>query len=392
MKKSAKASMFLSAIVACSVLVGCGSPKQPTLETSTSDAWSKLASKVGDSLPTKTTTATPATTKKDMPEFTLAYSIYVGWMPYYLMVENGTLAKCADEEGIKIKAAPMDYPTSLDAYSAGKAQALAVASMDSLMAHAANGKETTVVIMGDTSNGNDAILSRGGKTLKDLEGSNVMLMKNSVSEYVLRRCCEINKLNPAKISTTQATDAEIQPTFQASKSQKFVCTWNPMVHDILKEKGVQRVFDSSKLPGEIQDLLVIDSKTVKDHPEFARALTKAWYQTMQLMTKGDKQSDTALQFMAGASGPHVTVNDLTEQLETTNMFYTPQEAVKFTESQQLKDNVTRVHTFCAKNGLLPPGAKAIGVSFPDGTTEGDAKNVKLHYESRYMKEAAQGSN
>lgn len=360
MKNSAKVSMFLSAMVACSVLVGCGSA--------------------------------PNTAKKPVPEFTLAYSIYAGWMPYYLMVQNGTLAQAAAEEGIKINPTPMDYPTSLDAYSAGKAQALTVASMDSLMSHAANGIDTTVVVTGDTSKGNDAIIARDGKTIKDLEGGNVMLMKNSVSEYVLRRCCEINKLDPNKISTTQATDAEIQANFEASKAQKFVCTWNPMVHGIEKQPGVKRIFDSSKLPGEIQDLLVVDTKTAQAHPEFPRALTKAWYRTLKLIKAGDQKSQAALQFMAEASGPKVTVKDLTEQLATTNMFYTPAEAVNFTESQQLKDNVARVHTFCAKSGMLPPGAKAIGVSFPDGTTEGDAKNIKLRYESRYMKEAAQDSN
>lgn len=373
-KKSSSMKIVAGIIFAASiglVITACGNQQKPAQPTAS---------------------VQPAHSAPVKAEFTLAYSIYAGWMPYYLMVQNGTLAKCAAEEGIKINPAPMDYPTSLDAFSAGKAQALAVASMDVLMAHAANGKDTTVVIMGDTSNGNDAILARGGKTLKDLEGGNIMLMRNSVSEYVLKRCCELNKLDSSKISITQATDADIQPTFQASKNQKFVCTWNPMVHEIEKEKGVTRVFDSSKLPGEIQDLLVMDTKTVQEHPEFARAVTKAWYQTLQLIKQGDENSLKALKFMATASGPSVSVQDLSEQLKTTNMFYTPQEAVTFSESKQLKDNVTRVHTFCAKNGLLPPGAKAIGVSFPDGTTEGDAKNVKLHYESRYMKEAAQGSN
>lgn len=370
MKNTAKVSMFLSAMVACSVLVGCGSAPK-----------------------TSTQSASPTAAAKPVPEFTLAYSIYAGWMPYYLMVSNGTLAQAAAEEGIKINPTPMDYPTSLDAYAAGKAQALTVASMDSLMSHAANGIDTTVVGMGDFSDGNDAILARGGRTIRDLEGGNVMLMKNSVSEYVLRRCCEINKLDPKKISTTQATDAEIQANFEASKAQKFVCTWNPMVHGIEKEKGVKRIFDSSKLPGEIQDLLVVNTKTAKEHPEFVRALVKAWYRTLKLIKQGDEKSQEALQFMANASGPGVTVQDLKEQLATTNMFYTPQEAVNFTESQQLKDNVARVHTFCANNGMLPPGAKAIGISFPDGTTEGDASNVKLRYESKYMKEAIQdGSN
>lgn len=356
MKKQALITSMLSAMIACSVLVGCGSAPKQT-------------------------------------EFTLAYSIYAGWMPYYLMVDNGTLAQAAAEEGIKITPTPMDYPTSLDAFSAGKAQALTVASMDVLMAHAANGKDVVVAAAGDTSDGNDAILARDGKTIKDLEGGNVMLMKNSVSEYVLRRCCEINNLDPAKISTTQATDAEIQANFEAAKSQKFVCTWNPMVHGIEKEKGVKRIFDSSKLPGEIQDLLVIDAKTAKEHPEFPRALVKAWYRTLKLIKSGDQKSQAALEFMANASGPGVTVQDLTAQLATTNMFYTPQEAVAFTKSQQLKDCVTRVHKFCAENGMLPPYAKPIGISFPDGTIEGDASNVKLHYESKYMEEAIKdGSN
>ncbi len=372
MKNTAKVSMFLSAMVACSVLIGCGSAQKSTPEASTQPA-------------------TKAQAKKAVPEFTFAYSIYAGWMPYYLMVENGTLARCAAEEGIKIIPSPMDYPTSIDSFAAGKAQALTVASMDVLMAHAANGKDVTVVTSGDTSNGNDAILARGGRTLKDLEGGNIMLMRNSVSEYVVRRCCEINKLNPEKISFTQATDAEIQGTFQASKAQKFVCTWNPMVHEILKEKGVKRVFDSSKLPGEIQDLLVMDTATVQAHPEFARAMVKAWYQTLKLIKEGDKSS-AAMESMARQSGTGVTVNDLAEQLETTNMFWTPQEAVQFTESQQLKDSVARVHDFCTQNKMLPPGAPTIGVSFPDGTTEGNSKNIKLRYESRYMKEAIEGSN
>ena len=44
-----------------------------------------------------------------------------------------------------------------------------------------------------------------------------------------------------------------------------------------------QVFDSSKIPGEIIDLMVANTEVVKDNPKFAKALAGIWYETLATM-------------------------------------------------------------------------------------------------------------
>ncbi|HLH31536.1 MAG TPA: hypothetical protein VKY31_10055, partial [Terriglobia bacterium] len=52
------------------------------------------------------------------PSFTVGWSVYVGWDPYYYMAKSGILKKWADKYGIDIKVQRFDYAPSLDAFVA----------------------------------------------------------------------------------------------------------------------------------------------------------------------------------------------------------------------------------------------------------------------------------
>ena len=47
-------------------------------------------------------------------------------------------------------------------------------------------------------------------------------------------------------------------------------TWNPQLSAIAATPGSTQVFDSSKVPGEIIDLMVVNSATLKDNPALGR--------------------------------------------------------------------------------------------------------------------------
>ena len=102
------------------------------------------------------------------PTFTVGWSIYAGWTPYYYMAKSGILRRWADKYNITIKAQRFDYAPSLDAFVAKNIDACTMTNMEALDMPAASGVPTTSIIIGDYSNGNDQILARGGKTLKDL--------------------------------------------------------------------------------------------------------------------------------------------------------------------------------------------------------------------------------
>src|SRR5260370_25786010 len=120
----------------------------------------------------------------DKPSFTVGWSVYVGWNPYYYMAKSGILRKWADKYEINIHVQRFDYAPSLDAFVAKSIDACAMTNMEALDMPAAAGVDTTAVILGDYSNGNDAVLVRNNLTFAKLAGKKAMLVQKTVSEYL----------------------------------------------------------------------------------------------------------------------------------------------------------------------------------------------------------------
>src|SRR5262249_14752758 len=195
-------------------------------------------------------------------KFTLAVSIYVGWMPWYYAKDQGILKKWAERYKISIDVVEMDYIPSVEAYVAGQVDAAVMTNMEALDMPARSGVDSTAVIVGDYSNGNDALLVRGIPDVAGLKGTEVSLVELSVSHYLLVRALEMHGVKESEIKVVNTSDSDIGPAFIANKSQKAGVTWNPMVMSIEQTPGVSKIFDSSKIPGEILDLLVANTKVL----------------------------------------------------------------------------------------------------------------------------------
>src|SRR5580658_10145890 len=98
------------------------------------------------------------------PSFTVGWSVYAGWTPYFYLNKAGILKKWADKYGINIKVQRFDYAPSLDAFVAKNIDACTMTNMEALDMPAAAGVDTTAIIVGDYSNGNDAVLVRNNLT------------------------------------------------------------------------------------------------------------------------------------------------------------------------------------------------------------------------------------
>lgn len=324
-----------------------------------------------------------AAEKKD---FKVAWSIYVGWMPWGYAADTGIVKKWADKYGLTIEVKQFnDYVESINQYTAGAFDAVTVTNMDALSIPAAGGVDTTAVIVGDFSNGNDAVIVKSGD-LADLKGTNVNLVEFSVSHYLLARALESAKLGEKDLKVVNTSDADMAAAFK-TPDVTAVVTWKPIVSTILESPDAKKVFDSSQVPGEIIDLLVANTEVLKSNPSFGKALVGIWYDTMAALAK----DPAAKEHMAEASGTGVEGFD--EQLATTKLFSTPADAIAFVTSPELKTTTERVSTFLFDKALLGKDAKsagAIGVAFPDGSVWGDKGNVKLRYDATYMQAAADG--
>src|SRR4030066_421426 len=221
-------------------------------------------------------------------EFKVAWSIYVGWMPWDYMAKEGILKKWADKYGIKIDLVQVnDYVESINQYTAGKFDACGMTNMDALTIPAAGGVDTTALIVGDFSNGNDGIGLKGsGKKLADIKGQKVNMVELSVSHYLLARALESVKLAEKDVKVVNTSDADIVAA-HGTQDVTAVVAWNPQLSSIKAAPNSTLVFDSGKIPGEIIDMMMANTAVLKDNPKFGKALVGAWFETMTLMSKND---------------------------------------------------------------------------------------------------------
>ena len=336
-----------------------------------------------------TASLSPALAEKKK-EFNIAWTIYVGWMPWPYAAESGIVKKWADKYGITIKVTQInDYVESINQYTAGKFDGVTVTNMDSLTVPAAGGVDTSAIVLGDFSNGNDGIVLKNAKGLADIKGRKINIVELSVSHYLLARALATVKLRERDIKIINTSDADIVGAFKSADSTAVV-TWNPQLMEVKAEPNTSEVFNSSKIPGEIQDLLVIKTETLKDNPDLGKALTGIWYETIALMEDPGEKGKAARTAMAKLSGTDLP--GFEAQLKTTKMFYTPKDALAFMSSPDMPKIMDLVRTFSFEHNLLGEKVKskdAVGIMTPTKTL-GSEKNVKLRFDASFMKLAAEG--
>src|SRR5271163_4825343 len=267
------------------------------------------------------------------PVFTVGWSVYAGWNPYFYMAKSGILKRWADKYGVVIKVQRFDYAASLDAFVGKNIDACTMTNMEALDMPAAAGIDSTALIVGDYSNGNDAVLARNNLTLAQLPGKHIMLVQKTVSEYLLERAMDLNGLAAQipQLRLVNTSDSDLVGAFLGNQSNQVAVTWKPLVSQILAQGGnVKPLFDSSKIPAEILDLLVVRTDILQrpdgSGTRFAKAITGAWFETVAQLAGGPGAAQ-AISGSASASGDSIA--SYKEQLKTTYLFSTPKLAVQF---------------------------------------------------------------
>ncbi|MEC7377654.1 MAG: putative urea ABC transporter substrate-binding protein, partial [Pseudomonadota bacterium] len=255
---------------------------------------------------------------------------------------------------------------------------------------AASGVDTTALIVGDYSNGNDGLVSKDASGIEGLEGETVHLVELSVSHYLLARALESVGLSERDLSVVNISDADLVSAFQTD-DVRHVATWNPLLSEVEAYPGATKLFDSSQIPGHIKDLTLVNTETLSANPALGKALVGAWYETMSILASDSEEGQEARAFLGELSGTDQAGYEA--QLAGMKMFWEPQMSVDFINSNEALEAMDSVRQFSFDKGLLGQGAMSpdfVGIEFPDGSIMGDTSNVKLRFNDSYMQMAADG--
>ena len=276
-------------------------------------------------------------------------------MPWGYAADTGIVKKWADKYGITIEVKQFnDYVESINQYTAGAFDAVTLTNMDALSIPAAGGVDTTAVIVGDFSNGNDAVILKDKDKLADIKGQNVNLVEFSVSHYLLARALESIKLAREGRQGRQHLRRRHGGRLQDARRHRRR-DLEPDGLDHPRIPDAKKVFDSSQIPGEIIDLMVANTEVLKDNPKFGKALAGIWYDTMATMKSGND-----VEGVRWRRPPAPTSRASKRSSPRPSCSPTPKDAVAFTTGGDLKTTTERVSKFLFDKALLGKDAKTDG--------------------------------
>lgn len=224
----------------------------------------------------------------------IAYSDWPGWVAWEIGIQKGWFK----EAGVDVEFQWFDYVPSMDAFVAGKVDAVCMTNGDALVT-GATGKPSVGILINDFSNGNDMIVAAPGiESMKELKGKKVGLEEGFVTHLLLLTGLEKNGMKAEDVTLVNTPTNET-PQVLASKAVDAIGAWQPNSGQALKAlPGSKPVFTSADAPGIIYDLLYVSAESLeKNRDEWAKVV-KVWYRIADYI-RDEENIDDALKILAG---------------------------------------------------------------------------------------------
>lgn len=230
-------------------------------------------------------------------DVSIAYSDWPGWVAWQVAIDKGWL----QEAGIKAKFEWFDYSASMEAFAAGKVDAVLMTNGDALVTGSAGGK-SVMLMPTDYSNGNDMIIAKPGiKSLKDLKGKKVAVESGLVEHLLLLNGLKKAGMKESDVILVNAKTNEM-PQVLASADISAVGAWQPIAGQAMKgAPGSRPLLTSADEPGLIYDVLAVNPASVKKNKAEWLKLMKVWDRVVAYINDPKTQGD-AVKIMAARSG------------------------------------------------------------------------------------------
>jgi NitT/TauT family transport system substrate-binding protein len=227
----------------------------------------------------------------------IGYSDWPGWVAWQVAIEKNWFK----DAGVDVKFEWFDYSASMDAFTAGKTDAVLMTNGDALVTGAGGGKNMMILIT-DYSNGNDMIVAKPGiKSIADLKGKKVAVEVGLVEHLLLRNGMKKLNMPAGDIQIVNAKTNEM-PQVLASKDIVAVGAWQPVSGEAMKAvPGAKAIYTSADEPGLIWDVLAVNPSSLNARRADWQKVVKVWERVVAYIEDPKTQAD-AVKIMAARSG------------------------------------------------------------------------------------------
>jgi len=203
-------------------------------------------------------------------------NVWPGYEPLYLARNLGYY-----NDSIRL----VEYSSATEVLRAIRNKLIDVATLtlDEVLLLRQSGVDVRIVLVTDISNGGDVIVARPGiESLADLKGRKVGVESTALGAYVLTRALQKVGLTPADV---QVVPIEVASHYMAYTDNVMdaVVTFEPVRSQLLRD-GAHLVFDSSQIPGEIVDVVVVREEVLAGKEEQIQGLISGWFKALTYLS------------------------------------------------------------------------------------------------------------
>jgi NitT/TauT family transport system substrate-binding protein len=273
-------------------LGGCNKPTPPPEESKPAESAAPAAPSAAAA--PATAAAAPEPTG---PALKIAYSDWPGWVAWDIAQQKGWFK----EEGVNVDLKWFEYSPSMDAFSAGKVDAVAVTNGDALVT-GSTGAPSVAIVINDFSNGNDMIVAKSGITsIEQLKGKKVGVEVGLVDHLLLLKALEGAKMTEKDVKIVPMKTDQAAQTLK-SGAVDAVAAWQPNSGAALKEvPGSTAIYTSTNAPGLIYDVLAVNPKSLTERKADWAKVVKVWFRVASYI-KDEKNIDDSAKIMSARVG------------------------------------------------------------------------------------------
>jgi NitT/TauT family transport system substrate-binding protein len=231
----------------------------------------------------------------------IAYSDWPGYTIFEVAKQKGWFK----DAGLDVEMVWFDYLPSIDAFSAGKVDAVTVVGSDALVTGATGGKSKIIALL-DYSEGSDMIVGAPGiDSIKDLKGKKIGIEVTLVEHMLLLQALKNNGMSQSDVELVN-TATDKTPETLASGKVAAIGAWYPLSGQALKQvPGSKKLFTSAEAKGLIFDVLAVNPTSFAEHKAEWTKIAAIYYKCVDYL-KDPATKDDAIKIMAAKVGADAT--------------------------------------------------------------------------------------
>jgi NitT/TauT family transport system substrate-binding protein len=229
----------------------------------------------------------------------VASSPWPGYEPLYLARDVGYLP--ADKANI------YELPSSditLESFRNRSAD-IATLTLDETLDLLHAGVKLRVLVVMDSSNGADAVMVTPKiKKLSDLRGKRIAIENIPLGVYMLSRLLDAAKLSRDDVQVIITSESKHEEMYRQNKADAFI-TFEPFKTN-LAALGAHDIFNSSNIPNEIFDLMVVHEDVYAQRRGEVCNVVRQWYRSLAYMNASPVEAAASISKRLGVKQQEFT--------------------------------------------------------------------------------------